>query len=173
MAIEVCAMEHKTPNHQKGITLIELILVIGIILIFFSVSYLFLRPNVLRAKGRDEKRISDVATLDRAINEFLIDNGFYPDFEDVVRVSTSLPAGNGGPLENVSSGWIDQDLSSYLSKLPTDPVNDAEYFYSYMHTGSVYEINAKLEYLNEYELNSYDGGDDDSVYEAGNDLTVL
>jgi len=168
-------MELKTLNtlNKRGMTLIELIIVSGIIMLLVLSSFLLIKPHEFRDKARDEKRISDVATLDRAVNEFFIDNERYPDSSDVLRESTSLPSSSDGPLESVVEGWIAQNLSRYISKLPTDPINDAQYFYSYQHNTTSYEINARLEYYSEYELNSYDGGNDDSVYEFGNDLTIL
>ena len=112
-------------------------------------------------RGRDEKRLSDLAALDRAINEYKLDNKGFPDAVDTTRYSNALPVGNAGPLAKSSDGWIDVDLTNYLVRLPVDPTNDDTYRYSYRHTQYSYEINAVLEYDTTAMLN--DGGDDDAA----------
>ena len=123
------------------------------------------------AKARDQVRLSDISTLDRAISEFALDNKRYPDIVDIPRTSTSLPGGNSGPFESAYAGWIDEDLSAYIPKLPVDPINDVSYFYSYQHNATSYELNARLESLEEYMEN--DGGNNVGLYEIGNNLTLL
>ena len=157
-------------NH-KGFSLIELVLVFGIAMILSVGVVMFANPVEYRAKTRDGRRLTDVSTLDRIINEYFVDTGSYPDSSDVLRLSTSLPFGQVGPVENIISGWITVDLSPYNSKLPVDPLNDATYFYSYQHTEDTYEINASLEHQVEYMQE--DGGNDNGIYEIGNDLTIL
>lgn len=148
----------------------ELIIVITLISILASVSILVLDPAEKRARARDNRRLSDLSTLDRVINEFLLDNGDYPDLSLVLRDSTTLPVG-GISVDNASSGWIDVDLSAYTSHLPVDPVNDATYRYYYYHDNTGYELNAVLETLSDEAVN--DGGDDADRYEVGNNLTLI
>lgn len=155
---------------HKGLTLVEVLVVITIIVITTSTGVLILRPQERQAEARDNVRLSDVATLERAINEFVLDNGSYPDTTMTLRESIVLPTGNTS-LDNSASGWIDADLSTYTSRLPIDPINDSTYKYSYYHTLSAYEINAVLETFDTEAAN--DGGDDADVYEVGNDLTLL
>jgi len=157
-------------NMKKGFTLVELIAVVGVLLIITSV--LLVNSDIIgnKKKARDTKRLSDLSVLDRAVNEYQMDTKVYPDTESVLRVSIILPTGNQ-QLENASSGWIDQDMSNYMSKIPTDPVNDATYHYSYLHNNSSYEINARLEYFSEKAQN--DGGDDSAMYEEGNNLLLI
>ncbi|MFZ5425214.1 MAG: hypothetical protein ACOZAO_05445 [Patescibacteria group bacterium] len=165
---------HNKKVSEKGLTYVEITVVIAIIAIISAYALLSVNPSELRGKARDEKRVSDLQLIDRAINEYRIDNGVYPDFSDIVRVSTSLPVGSSGPLVNsLGNGWIAADLSDYITKLPTDPLNDSTHHYSYAHTDFGYELQASLEVLTEYSLNSNDGGDDDLYYELGNDLTIL
>lgn len=158
---------------EQAFTLVELIVTFALVSLLTMLGYLFINPPQMRARGRDEQRLSDINTLERIIIEFNVDNNTYPDVADTLRVSTILPGSSTGPLENVSSGWIAQDLSFYNSILPTDPINDATYFYSYQHNGSSYELNAQLEYYTEFSINTYDGGDDGDIYEVGGDLTIL
>jgi hypothetical protein len=108
--------------------------------------------------------------LDRAITEYKVDEGSYPDTVDTLRTSTVLPAGSTA-LTNVRTGWIAQNLSAYASRLPIDPINDATYFYSYYHDADTYELNARLEY--NFDLMTSDGGNDPNLYEVGNNLGLI
>ncbi len=156
---------------QRGVTFTEILVILSIFLVLFSVIMYTIDPVALKARGRDNKRISDLAVLERMISEFLISNGSYPDAIDTTRNSTVIPEGSAGPLENSTSGWIKQDLSVYEVKLPLDPINDATYNYKYRHNASGFELNTVLEYYT--DKSASDGGNDPNVYEIGNDLTIL
>ena len=156
--------------YQKGITLPELLITITLLTILVTSSVLVLRPEEKKAKARDNRRLNDISTLDRVINEYLLDYSDYPDLFDVLRDSTSLP-GTSVSLDNSAAGWIDEDLSEYTSHLPIDPINDTTYRYYYYHGDTGYELNVVLEYLTDEAAN--DGGDDVNRYEMGNDLTLI
>jgi len=161
---------HPDYSKQKGVTIVELLIAITLIAILATSSTLLLDPAEKRARARDNRRLSDISTLDRAVNEYLIDYGDYPDLFMVLRDSTTLPGG-GISVDNSSAGWIDADLSSYTSHLPIDPVNDAAYRYYYYREVTSYELNAVMEILTDEAAN--DGGDDPARYEIGNDLTLI
>lgn len=165
---------HKSKNsfdRTGGFTLVELYIVMAVIVILFLASYIVLNPLTLKQKTRDDKRLNDVSTLERAVGEFFVDNSDYPDSANILRKSNTIPTGSLGPLENASTGWIRQDLSTYFPKLPTDPINDSTYFYSYKRNSNGYEIDAKLEYYTTYPTS--DNGNDNNLYEVGNNLTII
>lgn len=164
------AMESKI-RKKTGFTIVELLIVVSIVLVLVGVAVLTFSPAGFIKRGRDEQRISDLALLERVINEYKLDTGTYPDSPNTLRTSTSLPAGNSGPAENAADGWIDADFSVYNTRLPTDPINDANYYYSYQTTGYSYELSTPLEY--EHGIVTSDGGDDDTQYEVGDDLTII
>jgi len=155
---------------QKGFTIIELVAVCAILSIITLLGVFYLNPTEKLKKERDAKRISDIQTIDRAVTEFSLNNKRYPDVENILRKSTVLPAGSTA-LNNTNKGWIFENLSAYTPRLPTDPLNDATYYYSYTHNASGYELNAKLEILTDEPAN--DGGDNLSMYEVGNNLTLI
>jgi len=159
-------------NHLngKGFTYVELMVGVAIILLLIAFVLISYRPVERQKKARDEKRISDIALIDRAVSEYMLDHKAYPDSKDVTRKSNILPLG-GTQLNSSVTGWIMGNLSSYTSMLPTDPINDSVYYYSYRHTSNAFELNAKLEVVTE-EMTS-DGGDDPNIYEVGNDLTLI
>ncbi len=158
-------------KESKGFTLVELAIVIAIAIILL-ITFLVTNSAENVAKARDNKRFGDVILLDQAINSYLVDKSSYPDDVNVLRTSISLPQGQSGPLENVLTGWIKAtELGSYMSRLPTDPLNNSTYFYSYEHTTNAYELDTRLEFYT--DKSQGDSGDDDSVYETGNDLTII
>lgn len=61
---------------RKGFTLIELLIVIGIIGILTGVSAFSL--SILRDRGRDAERISELPLIQEALQSYFIDQGFYP-----------------------------------------------------------------------------------------------
>ena len=167
------AMVLKIPktDNRLGLTMVEMLIIVSVIIVIFSTVLLVLNPARERAKAKDNKRLSDIALLDRVINEYLLDNGSYPDIQDVLRDSTSLPDAETISLDNSTSGWIDQNLSKYTPRLPLDPINDTTYKYEYIHTANTYELNAVLEELTSYMQN--DSGNNTAKYEFGNNLLII
>ncbi|MDE2144859.1 MAG: type II secretion system protein [Patescibacteria group bacterium] len=79
-----------------------------------------------------------------------------------------------------SSGWVPVDLQAISSgspipELPVDPINTTSsgYYYTYVDSGSNYEITAmnieSAKYLTQTEN---DGGNSANSYQAGNDLSL-
>jgi prepilin-type N-terminal cleavage/methylation domain-containing protein len=157
-------------NSQKGFTLVELLVASTIALILLGITLAVYNPVERNKKARDGKRISDISKIDGAINEFVLDKKHYPDTSGVLRYSNVLPSGSIS-LNKSKNGWIYDDLSSYIPMLPTDPINDATYRYSYIRGSNGYELNAKLEVMTDEMVN--DGGNDNAMYEAGSNLNLI
>src|SRR5580658_758360 len=96
---------------QKGFTLIELLVVISIIGLLASIILVAL--DGARLKARDAKRISDITEIQTALELYYNDNGQYPN------ICGASSSGQYAPQ------WptFQSALSSYLSKLPNDPLN--------------------------------------------------
>jgi len=60
----------------KGFTIIELLITITIIGVLATLTIVFLRPQILKA--RDAKRKSNINEIQTALEEYLTDNGCYP-----------------------------------------------------------------------------------------------
>lgn len=157
-------------KNQKGFTLFEMVLALSVFAIMTSLIILYVNPEEKRKIARDNLRISDAMLIDRLINEYRLDNGSYPDVVTLLRDSRTLPTG-GISIDNSTSGWIDADFSKYNSRLPIDPINSVDYFYSYYHSVTGYELNVILE--QQTELMAEDGGNDPNRYEIGNDLSLI
>ncbi|MDE1924819.1 MAG: prepilin-type N-terminal cleavage/methylation domain-containing protein [Patescibacteria group bacterium] len=89
----------------RAFTLVELMVVIAIIGILASIIVVSLSSS--KAKGRDAKRVSDIRTIQLALEEYYNDNQSYP-----VSIVTSPFTPN------------------YLTTVPKDPSTNSNYFYT-------------------------------------------
>ncbi len=114
----------------SGFTLVEVIVVIGIIAILTTIAYASLTQ--IRAKSRDQKRVADVHEIQLALEYFYNKNGKYPE--------KIWPVGS----ENASS-----TLVGYLSAEPKAPTSGEIYNYFSIKTTSArcvsYHLWTKLE----------------------------
>lgn len=117
---------------RKGFTLVELLIVVSIIGILTS----FLMVNFIGAKSRarDAQRKSDMRQMQAAFELFRADVGNYPTNAQVA-CGSSLT--NGG--------------TTYMQKIPCDPLNTGQYIYTYTQTGggTGYSLFACLENVND------------------------
>lgn len=97
-------------KHKKGITLIEVMVIVVIISFLIVFSTIYLRLQFL--KGNDAKRKADIKRISIAVEEYEKDNNCYP-----------LPS---NVTCNPGTG-----LQPYLENLPCDPVTHASYFYEH------------------------------------------
>lgn len=147
-------------NYLKhGFTLIELVIVVSVISILSAVLFIDFSPSENKQKSRDTVRLSDVAAVERVVNEYLLDNSTYPGLPNTLYISNTV-------------NWIPiQDLNKYISHLPVDPINKNNNVYYYMHDGKSYEINAVLEFFT--DIMQKDNGDTAIRYEVGNNLNLI
>lgn len=177
---------------KKGFTLVELIVVIGIIVILATILITALNPNELLKRGRDTRRMNDLAALSRAITMYLADVEV-PFIGTCTNAYVSRPGVSSGNLPSgfsiVSStsravdgtGWIPINFTlitggSPISMLPADPAGAGYYVYGCTNTPSMqFELNARLEssrYRNNAS-NTNDGGNSEGIYEVGTNLNIF
>ena len=68
-------------QNAKGFTLIELLIVVAIIGIIAAIAI----PNLLNAidRGKQKRTMADLRSMGTAIEEYSIDNNFYPDVSSI------------------------------------------------------------------------------------------
>jgi len=55
-------------SYRTGFTLIELLIVIGIVAVLSAVAVLTLNPTELLEQARDSRRLTDLATINKALS---------------------------------------------------------------------------------------------------------
>lgn len=98
---------------KHGFTLIELMLVVGIIMVLASLVMVSVSKS--RARGRDGKRIADLSSIQLALEMYKDSNNSYP---------SSMPVASWAGVNVLSA-----DLSRYLSPIPKDPINKNNFGY--------------------------------------------
>lgn len=162
----------------RGFTLVELLVVIAIIGILAAVVVLIINPLELTRRSRDAARLTDLANLQQAINVAVQEAT--GSAADILCYGTAAPctanSETGGRASN-GTGWVKVNLSAQKSvsvpTLPVDPTNAGEYVYTYYSDGNGWEINTVLESIQQSVRMANDGGDDNSRYEVGSDLTLV
>ncbi len=150
---------------KKGFTLLELLIVIAILAILASVTFVALNPAELLKKSRDAQRLADLASVKTAIN-YYIANTSTPilgddsstgctdettdyTYSNVASVAYTNTTNKGNTAQTIgTSGWITVRLDqltggSPLAKWPIDPnqttvtANPSRYYAYLCHDGNV------------------------------------
>lgn len=104
---------------QAGLTLIELLVVLIIIAILAISVQMLILPLVL-GRARDAKRFADLNSLERALNSYSTDKGFYPPSSSQ-SVSGSTCALTISPYGGCMD--LQGELLPYLGKFVFDPLD--------------------------------------------------
>ncbi len=101
---------YKPTRNNTGFTLIELLVVISIIGLLSTLAVYAI--NVARVKARDSKRAAEVRQIISALELYLDENGYYPQYTSSDRCNTTA---NNSLQPLVTAG--------FLQSIPTDPIN--------------------------------------------------
>jgi prepilin-type N-terminal cleavage/methylation domain-containing protein len=189
-------MEYSFQN-KKGITLVEILIVMGIISILFaSFFYIWNTMDIFR-KSRDSKRINDLQLLDTALKTLLFTERNINLGEENV-IYTSLPDSSStcgsynllplfspysyrcqtsqNYLKVDGNGWLPVNFTLgkilTISVLPIDPLNNKDYFYAYQVRQGRYKLTARFETKTNISKMANDGGFEPTLYEVGSDLFI-
>lgn len=158
-------------NHKKGFTLIELLIVIAILGILAAAVVVILNPAELLAQARDGQRIADLDSVKSAVSLYLTDvsspsfsgTGYIQNASGTCPFTGSCTTRTGTAIDG--TGWVDVNLSqisggSPIPKLPTDPTNNANYFYAFKTSSAstTFEIDGRLESQKQRGKMTTDGG---------------
>jgi len=109
---------------QKGFTLIEILIVIGIIAILAAVVIVAINPARQFAQARNAQRSSNVNTILNAINQYMVENnGTLP--ANITTTATEICATGGTGCADATPDLIDLSVlttnEQYLVSIPVDP----------------------------------------------------
>lgn len=169
---------------KKGFTLLELLIVIGILAILATTVTLVLNPAEMLKQARDSQRLGDLRSVHAAISMYAA-TATSTEFASCSGCTntggTTSAFSDASCTQNASStvdgtGWVTPlDLrktsgGAPLSKLPIDPSNGATYFYAFKcSTLNTWEIATNLESDKYASQEANDGGSSSTLYEIGND----
>jgi prepilin-type N-terminal cleavage/methylation domain-containing protein len=119
-------MKKQTQSKVSGFTLIEILVVIGMIAILATIVIIAINPARQFAQGRNSQRVSNVNTILNAIGQRIADNRgvFAGDFYNGTSTSTCPSLATSTILDIESSGGADLSCltPTYIpSGLPFDP----------------------------------------------------
>ena len=182
-------------NTKKGFTLLELLIVIGILAILSTTVVLVINPAELLAKARDSQRISDLNTVKTAIAYYITEAGnpsiglSANSYSHVTGVTCSERTASSTSSQAINgTGWIPVNFGalaggSPISNLPVDPnastASTGNYYYVYLPdaTKLTFKLIANMEsayYKNggDGNVESTDGGKNVNLYEVGTDMDI-
>jgi len=186
---------------KKGFTLLELLIVIGILAILSTTVVLVINPAELLKKARDSQRISDLSTVKTAIAYYVTEAASPIIGSDTYSYSvvattacdSRTPTSTALQLTD-GTGWIPvafDDIAggSPIASLPIDPnptgvtpASGKAHYYVYVTNASnfTFELLANMEsayYSNGGggDVESTDGGASglDHLYEVGTELNII
>ena len=110
-------------KQNKGFTLLEILLVIAAIGILAAIVLVAINPNRQLAQARNAQRRADINTIYKALEQYLIDTGSYPNSISTAPgyiCNTGIEQVNGSTS---CSGRVDLRLlvPTYLAGIPKDP----------------------------------------------------
>ncbi len=176
---------------KKGFTLLELLIVIGILAILSTTMVLVINPAEMLRRARDSQRISDLNTIKSAL-AFYLTEAASPDLDGTTPTGWFIyqhpgitVAGTDCGGQNTKtlissqaingSGWIPVNLSgltggSPISGYPVDPnpaSNKRYYIYLPDQNTLTFELLANMESVTYSAQEATDGGLLNDVYEVG------
>lgn len=119
-------------KRMKGFTLIELLVVISIMAVLLALSIYGMQDA--RRASRDGQRKANLEQIRSGLEMYKADCNSYP---------TSLVAGSS----LVGSGFPSTCSinNTYISKVPVDPLSNANHAYVYYSDGAIYQLCAAME----------------------------
>src|SRR3989304_2899146 len=111
-------------SHKKGFTLLEILLVVGIIAILAGIVILAINPARQLALARNTQRKSDLKQIYNAISQYYIENSAYPASSTPSSLTEICDTGATTTPHSIACGTL-IDLSplvpTYITAIPRDP----------------------------------------------------
>ena len=126
-------------NSKKGFTLVELIVVIGILSILSVGAIVAINPLAQFQKANDSRRKADFSQIQKALETYYQDNGSYPLSSVTSPLYEITVPGETTPT---TIDWGKQ-WQPYMNLVPKDPITSKHYVY--YSTGQSYYLYASLD----------------------------
>lgn len=123
---------------RDGFTLLELVIVIGILAILSSSVLVFLNPFEQYRKAQDSKRKSDLSQIQKSLEPYYNDHARYPASNSNKIYAQS--SGQSPVIIEWGGNW-----SPYMTVLPKDPASSKHYVYYSSSDGQTYYIFTSLD----------------------------
>jgi len=128
-------------NKKSGFTLVELIVVVGIIGLLSALAVVSLSRQ--QARSRDSRRVGDITNINTALQSYIAEKLEPPvsasDYDNW-DMSSSPTTGSGATdfISGISS-------SGYMTRVPVDPINNATADYWWQNTLNGFSYGYKWE----------------------------
>lgn len=188
---------HMTSS-RRGFTLLELLIVVSIIAVVLTVLTLVSDPRERLKEVRDNRRLRDLVTLNKALGIVQAQAGStslgststtYLSLADASSTCANLGISQGSyacvttsTLTNINgTGWVPVNFTTVsggapLSVLPVDPVNSTSsgFYYTVMvGSNGTWKVSAGMESSKYIARSAVDGGIDPLRVEQGSDVSLL
>lgn len=126
-------MIKKLFNQESGFTMIELLISIGVLSILAVFALAAINPIDQFKKARDSQRKSDLAQIQRVLEQYYQDWGHYPPSNASYQITDEKTSPATAIVWGGSSGW-----TPYMDLVPKDPDSNRTYMY-YSPSSSSYQ----------------------------------
>lgn len=138
---------------KNGFTLVELMIVIGVISVLSASILLIMNPFTQFQRARDGQRKSDLAQIQHALEQYYNDNQAYPAYVIIPvgaysHFEIADPVANPTAPNNIDWGTT---WGTYMKTLPKDPGSNV-YAYKSYSSQQAYALYASLERNNDPQL---------------------
>lgn len=125
---------------KKGLTLVELLVVVAILGVLSAILFAAVDPIAQLEKARDSRRKSDLAQIQKALEQYYQDNGGkYPQSSGAGSYQIQIGTSVGTSALVWGAQWL-----PYMNILPSDP-KFPQMTYQYVSNGQSYYLYASLE----------------------------
>jgi type II secretion system protein G len=146
-----------------GFTLIELLVVIAVISVLATIAIGIINPIGQFQRAKDSQRKSDLAQIQRVLEQYYNDYGVYPASDGSYHM-----VDKSGTPHTWGTGW-----PPYTNDLPSDPSSSQRYVYYAAANGQTYYLYAHLERSDDSARCKSDGSDCTFIATIGSTLCSL